>query len=135
MEFKAVEFTDVKSNDFIELAGVEPAKQGFTVANHRAKWRLRQTLEASGVTHAYDQIHYTGDPIDGVITYSKSLIEIMTEAVVHDEPQKTQFGTGGSFYSVAHSASLEHKLDIPVDLINAVMMHVYGHIKETEKRG
>ncbi|NIF28635.1 hypothetical protein F3J44_19915 [Pantoea sp. Tr-811] len=133
--FKAIEFTDVKPNDFIELAGIEAHRQSAVVAEHRAKWRLRQLLEANQVQHPYDQIYFTGHPVDGVIDYSKSLVEIMTQAVLDNERASTQFGTGGGFYSAAYTTSREANLDLDADLVSAVMGFVYDHIKDTETKG
>ncbi|MFJ4348370.1 hypothetical protein [Pseudomonas sp. NPDC089401] len=133
--FRTIEFPDVKSNDFIELAGVEPHRQGFVVAEHRAKWRLSQLLEANNIWHPYDQIHFTAHPVDGVIIYSKSLVEIMTYAVIESSRESTQFGTNGAFYSLPHNTSIEANLNLEADLVSAVMGFVYDHIKETEAKG
>lgn len=129
-----MEFYDVKSKDFIELAGIPEHQQGFRVAEHRVKWRLRETLEFNGVTHPYDQIYYSA-AAEGVVIFSKSLVQMLTEAVVDSDATTIKVGTGGGFYSIQHTMPEERRVDIAVDLVNDVMAIVYEHIKETEAKG
>ncbi|MBK5000527.1 hypothetical protein IAE37_002803 [Pseudomonas sp. S31] len=129
-----MEFYDVKSKDFIELAGIPEHQQGFKVAEHRVKWRLRETLEFKGVTHPYDQIYYSA-AAGGVVIFSKSLVQMLTEAVVNSDATTIKVGTGGGFYSIQHTMPEELRVDIAVDLVNEVMAIVYEHIKETEAKG
>jgi hypothetical protein len=134
-DFEPIEFPDVESNDFIELADVEPHRQGFVIADHRAKWRLKLLLEANGVDHAYDQIFFTAHPVDDVIIFSKSLVEIARGAVIESSRESTQLGAGGAFYSSAHTTSEEANLNLDAEHISAMLAFVYDHIKETEARG
>jgi hypothetical protein len=44
-----MEFTDVKSKDFIELAGIPEHLQGKVIAEQRVKWRLHEALQANDI--------------------------------------------------------------------------------------
>jgi len=129
-----MEFYYVRSKDFIELAGIAEHLQGTEVAKHRVKWRLREALEGEGVSHPYDQIFYSA-AADGVVIFSKSLVDMLTEAVLNNERHAIQVGTGGGFYSVQGTMPEEARVDISVEVANSVMAQVYDHIKETEAKG
>jgi len=40
-----MEFYDVKTKDFIELAGIPDHLQGTVIAEHRVKWRMDWPLQ------------------------------------------------------------------------------------------
>ncbi|HDS1683750.1 TPA: hypothetical protein QEM39_005386 [Pseudomonas putida] len=129
-----MEFYDVKRKDYIELAGIAEHHQGTEIARHRVKWRLREALENAGVSHPYDQIFYSAAQ-DGTVIFSKSLVQMLTEAVLNNERHSIQVGTGGDFYAVQYTMSEEARVDISVEIANDVMALVYEHIKETEAKG
>ncbi|RAS23735.1 MULTISPECIES: hypothetical protein [unclassified Pseudomonas] len=129
-----MEFNDVKRKDYIELAGIAEHHQGTEIARHRVKWRLREALENAGVSHPYDQIFYSAAQ-DGTVIFSKSLVQMLTEAVLNNERHSIQVGTGGDFYAAQYTMSEEARVDISVETANDVMALVYEHIKETEAKG
>ncbi|QHG66993.2 hypothetical protein [Pseudomonas putida] len=67
-----MEFTDVKSKDFIELAGIPEHLQGTAIAEQRVKWRLREALEANDILEPIERLHYTTwDSHSGAVNYSR----------------------------------------------------------------
>ncbi|MBF8746669.1 hypothetical protein E2H86_21115 [Pseudomonas putida] len=128
-----MEFTDVKSKDFIELAGVPEHRQGTVIAEHRVKWRLRETLENSGITYPYEHIFFTTWNEDGVVNYSKSLVQLLTEAVVDSEPPS--IGMHGGLFGRMAVTSSDELLNIDQQTVDEAIQIVYRHIKDTEQAG
>ncbi len=128
-----MEFTDVEAKDFIELAGVPEHQQGTVIAEHRVKWRLREILEARDITHPYDPIFYTTWGDDEVVNYSKSLVQILTEAVVDSEAPS--IGPHGGLFRSQGVNSPEHHIDADLMLVSEAVGIVYKHIKNTEQAG
>jgi hypothetical protein len=128
-----MEFYDVKSKDFIELAGIPEHLQGTVVAEHRVKWRLREILENRSVQEAYDEIYFTTWSDDGVVNYSRSLVELLTDAVVQSEPPSV--GLHGGLFRARSVTSQDHHINVDMQLIDEAIMIVYKHIKQTEAQG
>ncbi|BBH44361.1 hypothetical protein [Pseudomonas sp. KU43P] len=125
-----MEFYDVKTKDFIELAGIPDHLQGTVIAEHRVKWRLREILEDRNVQEPFDQIFFTTWSDDGVVNYSKSLVELLTEAVVDSEPPSVR--AHGGLFGARGVTSEDLHINIEMQIIDEALMVVYKHIKQIE---
>ncbi|MBA1191816.1 hypothetical protein G7007_02920 [Pseudomonas entomophila] len=128
-----MDFYDVKSKDFIELAGVPEHLQGTVIATHRVKWRLREILEAHAIAEPYDQLFYTTWGKDGVVNYSESLVDLLTRAVLDSE--RPSIGPHGGLFRVRSQTSQHLYARADINLVSEALGVVYDHIKETEQAG
>ncbi len=128
-----MEFTDIKSKDFIELAGIPEHLHGTRIAEHRVKWRLREILEHQGIKEPYEAIFFTTFDENGVVNYSKSLVEILTEAVVDSD--FPGIGLHGGLFRQRGVTSFDQLINADIPLIDEAMQIVYKHIKQTEQAG
>lgn len=128
-----MDFYDVTSKDFIDLAGVPAHLQNAVIAEHRVKWRLREILEARDISAPYDQLFYTTWDQDGVVNYSESLIDLLTRAVLDSE--RPTIGPHGGLFKVRGQTSQNLHVDVDINLVSDALGVVYDHIKETERAG
>ena len=127
-----MEFTDVKSKDFIELAGIPEHLHGATVAEQRVRWRLREALEANDIREPIDQMHYTTwDPGSGAVNYSQPLVELLVDAVLNSEPPT--IGPAGGIFSARGVNGEEHYINVDLAAVHDAVSTVYRHIKQTEQ--
>jgi len=128
-----MDFYDVTSKDFIELAGVPAHLQNAVIAEHRVKWRLREILEAHDISAPYDQLFYTTWAQDGGVNYSESLIDLLTRAVLDSE--RPVIGPHGGVFKVRGQTGQDLHVDVDLNLVSDALGVVYDHIKETERAG
>ncbi|PVZ39303.1 hypothetical protein [Pseudomonas sp. CC120222-01a] len=127
-----MEFTNVKSNDFIELAGIPEHLHSTTIAEHRVKWRLRGALEAIDIHEPIERLHYTTwDSNNGTVNYSQTLIELLVDAVLHSEAPT--IGPAGGIFSARGVNGEEHHVAIDLAAVHEAASIVYRHIKQTEQ--
>jgi hypothetical protein len=128
-----MDFYDVISKDFIDLAGVPAHLQNAVIAEHRVKWRLREILEARDIDEPHDRLFYTTWGQDGGVNYSESLIDLLTRAVLDSE--RPAIGPHGGLFKVRGQTSQDLHVDVDINLVSDALGVVYDHIKETERAG
>lgn len=128
-----MDFYDVTSKDFIDLAGVPAHLQNAVIAEHRVTWRLRAILEARDIDEPHDRLFYTTWNQDGVVNYSESLIDLLTRAVLDSE--RPVIGSHGGLFKVRGQTSQDLHVDVDINLVSDALGVVYDHIKETERAG
>ncbi|MFJ4350670.1 hypothetical protein ACIPZ5_07195 [Pseudomonas sp. NPDC089428] len=127
-----MEFTDVKSKDFIELAGIPDHLHGTTIAEQRVKWRLREALEAKDIHEPIERLHYTTwDSDSGSVNYSKPLIELLVDAVLNSETPT--IGPAGGIFGARGVNGEEHHINVDLAAVHDAVSTVYRHIKQTEQ--
>lgn len=126
-----MDFYDVTSKDFIDLAGVPAHLQNAVIAEHRVNWRLREILEARDIEEPHDRLFYTTWDHDGVVNYSESLIDLLTRAVLDSECPT--IGPHGGLFKVRGQTSQDLHVDVDINLVSDALGVVYDHIKETER--
>ncbi|AXM97913.1 hypothetical protein ACU5P1_04125 [Pseudomonas plecoglossicida] len=87
----------------------------------------------SQAIRTYDQIFYTTWGDDNVVSYSRTLVEMLTEAVLDSE--RPSLGSQGGLFKTRGLASIDQHLKIDLNLINEAITIVYRHIKQTEQEG
>jgi len=93
--------------------------------------RIREILEDRNVQEPFDQIFFTTWSDDGVVNYSKSLVELLTEAVVDSEPPSVR--AHGGLFGARGVTSEDLHINIEMQIIDEALMVVYKHIKQTEQ--
>jgi len=126
-----MDFYDVTSKDFIELAGVPAHLQSAVIAEHRVTWRLREILEARDISEPSDRLFYTTWRQDGVVNYSESLIDLLTRSVLDSE--RPAIGPHGGVFKVRGQTSQDLHVNIDLNLVSDALGVVYDHIKQTER--
>ncbi|MEN5304986.1 MULTISPECIES: hypothetical protein [unclassified Pseudomonas] len=127
-----MEFTDIKSKDFIELAGIPKHLHSTTIAEQRVKWRLREALEAIDIHEQIERLHYTTWNADnGTVNYSQPLVELLVDAVLHSEAPT--IGPAGGIFSARGVNGEEHHVAVDLAAVHEAASIVYRHIKETEQ--
>ncbi|MGE7990227.1 hypothetical protein ACQKPE_04100 [Pseudomonas sp. NPDC089554] len=126
-----MEFYDVASKDYIELAGTPEHLHGSIIAEHRVKWRLREILEARDVSEPYDQLFYTTWSEDGAVNYSESLVGLLTTAVINSE--RPSIGPHGGLFRQRGVTEQDQYAGADLMLVSDAVGIVYDHIKKTEQ--
>ncbi|WP_176506841.1 MULTISPECIES: hypothetical protein [Pseudomonas] len=129
-----MEFIDVKSRDFVELAGRPEHEHGAIIAEHRVIWRLRDALAANDIHEPIEHLHYTTwDASTGAVNYSKPLVELLVDAVLNSEAPT--IGPDGGIFSERGVNGEEYHVKVDLAAVHDAASAVYRHIKQTEQAG
>ncbi|MGJ7550273.1 hypothetical protein [Pseudomonas alloputida] len=127
-----MEFTDVKSKDFIELAGIPEHLQGKVIAEQRVKWRLHEALETNDIHEPIERLHYTTwDSNSGAVNYSQPLVELLVDAVLQSEAPT--IGPAGGIFAARGVNGEEFHVNVDLAAVHDAVSTVYRHIKQTEQ--
>ncbi|AXQ46807.1 hypothetical protein N8H41_18955 [Pseudomonas vlassakiae] len=127
-----MEFTDVKSKDFIELAAIPEQDQVKKIAEQRVKWRLREALQANGIHEPIENLHcVTVQTYCDTPHYDLSLVDRLVDAVVDNKAPI--IGPGECIYTNRLGAWKDVREDFDRAAVQNAVSTVYQHIKQTEQ--